>query len=223
MIEAASVELHLVNLDVDDTILDACRAVLSPNERDRAARFRFPHLQRRFAVARGALRMALARKLGGDPASLEFTYGPQGKPFLRGIPELSFNLAHSEELALMAIVEDRLVGVDIERINANADVVALSAVACTPRERKALQALPERMRPAAFYEIWTRKEALLKAIGVGLAHPPNELDVTVVRVPEWPSLAGKPVWSLHGLAVGHGFAAAIAVEGDVPPPQNWSQ
>ena len=94
---------------------------------------------------------------------------PQGKPGLPG-SRLRFNLAHSGEVALVAVTRDRDVGVDVERVRPDADRWALVDHALTARERHQLQRIAPTERAHAFLSMWARKEALLKAAGVGLAH-----------------------------------------------------
>src|SRR6266567_2635837 len=92
-------------------------ATLSDDERNRSARLRFERDRRRFVVAHGALRDLLGRYLGKDPGEIRFVYNGFGKPELH--PEfggLKFNLAHSADLALIAIARDAWVGVDVECI-----------------------------------------------------------------------------------------------------------
>ena len=124
----------------------------------------------RFVAGRAFLRLLLGQCLGEDPRRLLFRYGPNGKPALEGPPRgLAFNLAHSEALAVCAVARgcDAL-GVDVERVRPIGDAEELARLAFPPNEvaRLALHPDPERLR--AFFEAWTRNEALLKAQGRGL-------------------------------------------------------
>lgn len=110
-------ELHLwrVNLHRSPDELQIFQSVLSPDEIDRAQRFRQPHHQQRFIAGRGILRSLLGRYLACDPAQLEFHYASHGKPYLAHT-DLQFNLAHSQDWGVYAIVRSQPIGVDLEQI-----------------------------------------------------------------------------------------------------------
>ena len=146
-------------------------ACLSPDETTRARRFHFEVHRRRFTVARGALRHLLGAYLRRSPESLVFRYGHRGKPELPEAPELSFNLSHSEERALLAVSHVAALGVDIERLRPMDDMEAIARRFFSPPEHAALMALAPGERVAGFFRCWTRKEAYLKAVGEGLAIP----------------------------------------------------
>lgn len=193
--------------------LAALAQTLSPDERERAGRFYFERDRSAFLVARGALRALLARYLGQAPAELRFSYGPQGKPKLahRG---LSFNLAHSGALALLAVGDGAAIGVDLELIPPLFPGEAVARHFFSSDELQVLLATPARHRHRAFFTYWTRKEAFIKAVGGGLSIPLDAFDV------DWPGLEGPSVrfrgldapgpWSLADLAPAPGYAAAVA-------------
>ena len=196
---------------------------LSPEELDRAGRFRFERDRRRFIVARAAVRLLLAGYLDIEPASLRFVSGPRGKPELApGVSSwLRFNASRSEDLAVFAIGRDRELGVDVESVRTDMDFEPLVDRVLSLAERGALDQLAPEARWRAFYRCWTRKEAYLKALGMGLAVAPHELDVTGGHVkPLAPGqLRGhlKPcsTWSLHDVDLSPGYVAAFAIEDDL--------
>jgi 4'-phosphopantetheinyl transferase len=144
-------------------------------DRERAARITRPAARRRWLTARWALRTVLAHYLDAGPDEVELRLGPHGKPALAGPGEsLRFNLSHSGELALVAVAAGREVGVDVERI---------------------------RSKPAAYYAAWTRHEAIVKCLGVGLWAPLPEAPVAVSPVDP-----------------GAGFVASVAIAGEEVPP-----
>src|ERR1700722_3448000 len=115
----ADIHVWTISLDVSSADLSVCKRILSSSEMERARSFRFEQHQRRFIACRGLMRMLLGRYLHVEPAVLEFVPGPHGKPFLSGAfadSQLNFNLAHSEDLALLALTPAGITGVDIERI-----------------------------------------------------------------------------------------------------------
>lgn len=195
---------------------------LSPDERLRASRFHFQRDRNHFIVARGTLRVILARYLGKHPRQIQFCYSEYGKPALAGQPVkkgLDFNLSHSHELALYAVTWKRKIGVDVERIEADFATEEIAERYFSAREVAVLRALPPHMQTEAFFNCWTRKEAYIKAIGEGLSHPLDRFDVSLA--PDEPAailnLEGNPQeaaqWSLRELAPGRGYAAALAVRG----------
>ena len=162
----------------------------------------------------------LARYLAVEPRSLTLTRSPLGKPRLLGAP-FGFSLAHSGDATLVAITEARDVGVDVERIRAGADRWSLVDHALTPRERLELENVPRARRADAFLSMWTRKEALLKAAGVGLLVDPAlvELDRGSVRdVP--PALAPAQDWTVVDIPL-PGHVATLAVRGSISRLSLW--
>jgi 4'-phosphopantetheinyl transferase len=200
---------------------------LSPEEIDRAGRYRFEHDRRRFIAARATLRLLLAGYLGTRPASLRIVSGSRGKPELAAGASswLKFNISHSEDLAVFAIGCGRELGVDVERVRTDMDFEPLVDRVLSEAERGALDQLAPEARRRAFYRYWTRKEAYLKALGVGLAVAPRELDVTgdhvkaLIRGQLRGLLESDSTWLLHDADLSPGYVAALAVEDDqLGPP-----
>lgn len=170
--------VHHVALDRPLTAAEL--VVLSPAELARAERFVSPHDHRRFVHAHAAVRRLLGEVLGRAPASLRFVEGPRGKPALAPASGVAFNLSHSGEHALVAIAADAgEVGVDIEVPRERVDHAALAASVFSPAERAELAALPDGERRAAFFRGWARKEAFIKAIGLGLGRALDSFDVAL--------------------------------------------
>jgi 4'-phosphopantetheinyl transferase len=201
------VDLWRAGLDVDQLQLSAFRSTLSADEIDRSRRFHRNVDRQRFVARRGWLRCLLGHYLGVHPEVLRFAYDANGKPRLAGAadPRLRFNMSHSGGLAVYAVCTDREVGVDVERVSEDVDIEALPQRVFSATEEETLAALPADLRVRAFFECWTRKEAYLKAIGVGL----SGLERSDYNAADW---------SLHSIDAGSGYAAAVAVAGvaDVP-------
>jgi 4'-phosphopantetheinyl transferase len=144
---------------------------LAPDELDRAARFHAAGDRNRFTSARSILRSILASLMGSPEraCSLRFGYAEAGKPFLIEDPKLVFNVSHSEDVVLVAVTRTGSVGVDIEFHRPVDNIADIARVAFDEGERAALMGCPPESRDAMFYRIWTRKEALLKAMGVGFS------------------------------------------------------
>ena len=210
--------------------LPALFATLADDERARAARFHAERDREHFIAGRGLLRAILARYVGVPAAELSFAYGPHGKPMLSAgsnAGDLRFNLAHSHGMALYALARGREVGVDLEYIAPRGEE-GIAERFFSAAEVATLRRLPATERRDAFYACWTRKEAYIKARGDGLALDLSRFDVSLAP--------GEPAallrhddevparWSLAALDVAPGYAAALCVEGPLPPPicRRWS-
>lgn len=198
------VDVWRVRLDQPD---EALAATLSPDEQARAARFVFPHDRRRFVACRGALRAILGAAVGAHGAELRFEYGARGKPRLADGPTVGFNVAHSHDLALVAVADCEL-GVDLELVRPMAQAEALIERWFSVAEQAAFAMLPSDQREAAFFRGWTRKEAYLKGLGGGLTIPLRSFDVSLD-----PGQAELPLgggWTVRSIAAPDGYAAALA-------------
>ncbi len=159
--------------DVDSAEPGVELAILSDDERARAARFVRARERRRFARCRAALREILGRLLREPADSLRFRAAAVGKPELdRGpgvVEPIRFNVSHSADLALIAVCRGREVGDDIERLRPITEAERIVASFFTAAEQVAFAAIAEPERPAAFLRGWTRKEAVLKGFGMGIS------------------------------------------------------
>ena len=205
--------------------------ILDQDERARAGRFHFDKHRRHFVVGRGFLRTLLARYLDTAPEEVRFSYGPHGKPALDGEhreSRLRFNASHSGEWAVYGFVQDHDIGVDVEYVKQDFATEGIAERFFSAGEVQALNGLAEDEKPAAFFRCWTRKEAYIKAIGSGLSHPLDTFDVTLapgeqaalLRVQLDPEAITR--WSLFDLDVETGYAAALAVEGQVSALRKWN-
>ncbi len=203
-LESGQVHVWRFRLDVDDSRLIACRALLTDGEHERAERFAFDEPCRRFIVARGTLRALLSAYVDIAATDLVFAYGDHGKPRLVSpITDIGFNLSHSGGRILLACARDRHVGVDVERTRRDVDWGAVSERFFEGREREALLGLPATARRAAFFRCWTRKEAFMKATGKGVAYGLSSLSVTLA-----PDQAADLVWLAEGDPQDWGLADA---------------
>jgi 4'-phosphopantetheinyl transferase len=205
---------HSLSTDPDE--VETLARALSADERERAARYRWERDRRKFVVGRGRLRRLLGLQLGRAADEIRFRYGANGKPMLDGDRRLSFNLSHADDLMLVAICQDDDVGVDVERLRPSPGMADLASDFLTRTELDRLALVDEAERLATMYRMWTRKEAWLKARGVGLSVPPQNLDVELRRdgrgtlgaVDDRDSgLVGR----LHDLTPALGYVGAVAV------------
>lgn len=219
-------EVHLFRLPVpvDDARLDAALARLMPDERARALRYVVDRPRREFAHGRATLRRLLGRYLSCDPAAIELSLGPDGKPELARAPlPLRFNLSHSHGLVLVAVTVGIRLGVDVERRRDDLEHLKVAERFFSAAERDALRAVAPGERAAAFFRCWTRKEALLKARGTGLRTPLRDFDVSL-EAGTGPALLATRFepdeadrWHLASVPAGTDHEAALAVEGKPLP------
>ena len=224
----ATGEVHVwrVELDQPEHLLEKFRETLEEHELDRANRFHFEKHRRHFTVSRGVLRRLLSQYLGTKPEGVRLSYGAYGKPALGGEHEdsrLCFNMSHSHEVALFAFAEDRELGVDVEHIRTDFASEEIARRFFSRREVETFNALPQHDQVAGFFKCWTRKEAFIKVIGLGLSQPLDQFDVTLEQPAAllWVSGDDASRWSLYDLEVGGDYAGALAVEGQVSSIRCW--
>lgn len=211
------VDVWLAELKQDAKMVGALWETLSPDEQARADRYRVERARTQFVVSRGVLRSLLAPLLGRNPAEVRFGFGEQGKPHVSagaGIAPPIFNVAHSGDLALVAVAAESgpndAIGVDLERVRALPGADSIVRQFATHREQAAFARLPESERQDAFFRWWTRKEAMVKAIGVGWS------GVRGVEVPIDPEQEftvrtdSGTRWHLFSWTPEAGYAAALA-------------
>lgn len=206
--------LRIWRVHLDRYELGDVGSSLAPDERARAARFLRKEDGRRFQAARHALRRILGSCTGRDPATLAFALGEFGKPRLADDDALEFNLSHSADACLVAVSRSQAVGVDVERVSIVRDIDALARRHYTVREQEQLRAAGRDGRRQAFLAGWTRKEACMKSLGVGLSLPPASIDAGCDEAPREVDVevAGTPCRiAVVSLALGDGALGAVAL------------
>lgn len=196
---------------------------LSDDERKRAKNFRLEPVRDQFVRARIALREILSKYLVVDPRAVSFTYNRFGKPFLRPTSDrkpLYFNLSHSGNRVLIGLARGQEIGVDLESKVEKSYGFKEAGVFCSDGEMRVMKALPKLAVTDAFFNLWTRKEACVKAMGEGLSAPlrnisfncgdcPNEFDWCEDAIYEFRD------WSVKMLPTEPNFSAAVAVKGEI--------
>lgn len=176
-IPADEVQLWWASLVVSDSKIDRLRRLLTPEELQRAERFRVAAAARRFIAARATLRRVLGQATGVAAADVEFRFGPHGKPRLAdGGP--CFNASDSGDFVVVALASAE-VGVDIELLRPLVRRDRLARRICTNGELEALKRVPEEERDVLLLRLWTCKEAALKAIGTGLPGGVRNVEVSL--------------------------------------------
>jgi 4'-phosphopantetheinyl transferase len=187
-------------------------AILSAGERERAARFAFEKDQARFIACRATLRLLLSRYTGDLPDKILFRYEPHGKPALGGAPGLQFNLSHSRDFAAIAISRSNAVGIDIEFIDPDFRCREVAPEFLSTEELRVLAARSPAAQPNFFFQIWTIKEALLKAVGGGFSLDPRLIRIRMEPDPE--IVSAPPCFlpaKLDSFTLEPGYASALAV------------
>jgi 4'-phosphopantetheinyl transferase len=168
-----AVRVRWVRPDAADAASRAAwQAMLSADERDRAARFRFDADRDAYMAAHALLRALLSERADVAPSSWGFVAGPAGKPELdpaHGLPWLRFNLSHARSLVACAVTVGDDIGIDVESLDRRPPTEGLAARWFAPEETACLAARAEPTRTATFLRLWTLKEAFVKATGDGIA------------------------------------------------------
>ena len=216
MLDLKSDEVHLWRFPL--TCSDSLEHHLDEQELQRAKRLRSPDKARTFVVARARLRQILSGYLDRDPQSLRFSYGPAGKPALVGLVDsLSFNLAHSGNWGVCAVVGRGEVGVDVETINPALNYANLARRFFSETENQWLRACPEPRRLRCFYRIWTRKEAWLKGKGGGFSDPDQDIGLAHLVG----SCTSDGSWWLRGFPLARYSLATLALSQEFSLVQRW--
>jgi len=186
---------------LDGAVPATWQDALSPAEQARAARFMFRHDRHRYLAAHAALRQLLAEATGIAAATLSFNLAAHGKPSLAQAPALHFNLSHSHGIGALALSARAEIGVDVEVLRDMPDALALADAQFGPQEVRSLRALPAgRPRDRAFLRCWTRKEACLKAVGIGLGMDTRSFEAGLEAAPRALTLQGGEQLQLMSLA-----------------------
>ena len=183
--------------------------LLSDDERARSWSYRDRRDAARFIVRRGHLRTLLAERLECEPREIVLASDGFGKLSVPG-SSLAFNLSHSRQIALYVFAGGGAVGCDIEWRDPAFACERTAECFFAPEEIHALRCLPPLRRHAGFFACWTRKEAYLKALGLGLSVPLDSFAVS--PDPDQPGrfLRGGKGWSVRSWSPLPDFEGAIA-------------
>lgn len=216
--------------------------LLSPlttaDERSQSQRYRFETDRIRHLAGRALIRALLTLRFTCSPQNIPIAKGPNGKPFLKGETRFQetyeFNIAHAQNVVMVALSLHWPVGIDVEPLSRGKDVVALAEQVLTRSERKRWEALPKPKQDRFFIHIWTCKEAFLKATGEGLSRPPKTVECSFCEnavegiggaenTPETSSTSPskqegqKDFWAVGSFMATDGMAAAFVRKQNLPP------
>jgi len=207
----------------DAAILVWAYGLLSPAERERAGRIRVEGARDEFALGRAVLRVLLGSALGRAAEAVPLEIGPAGKPFVPGVYS---NVSHSHGWIYVALCRSAAIGIDVERVDPNIEVMEIAEGNFAAEEIAQLAAVPAgKDRARAFCTLWTRKEAVAKADGRGL-----QISLARIRVPRgdhgpaWiedsaaeAARTGNVEFHVEGLSAPPDFVASLAVRGEPYP------
>jgi len=213
-------QVHLWTVDLGQWSLPCLDALkmLPENERRKSERFRFEILRTRYIKGHYLLRLLLGQYLGIDFYNQEFNLNEYGKPSLQKEKEsntINFNFSNSENICVYAFTKEGDLGIDIEKIHDLPDVDQIVERFFSPDEKKLFRSFPEDAKKTSFFKYWARKEALLKAMGVGLSIPLDEVNVLYADKDASRVFTkhNGTEWTLDDIDIFNGFASALALEG----------
>lgn len=227
---ADEVHVWCASLNQPSIQVDYLQRFLVADELQRAEQFYFEEHRRHFIVARGFLRSILGHYLDIRPDELRFDYLRFGKPILHsthGKDLVHFNVSHSGGLVLYAVARHRKLGVDIEVLRTNVEFEQLSKRFFSLEEDCRFRLLSSEKKCQSFFEIWTRKEAYIKARGEGLAYPLDQFEVSFGdgKSPRLLNNLQEPKdiehWSMANLAPHPDYIGALVVEGHQWRLRHW--
>ncbi len=206
-------QTHVWYSDIKTCRMKNLERYLSRDDLERAGRYRLEADFIRFVVARAMLRVVLSHYLDLKVSDIMFDYDLYGKPRLKGDSAngIQFNVSHSGDKVVMALVRGKRVGVDIEQVDAAIAGLELARQNFSLREVVDIEESPDEEKAKMFYRIWTRKEALLKAMGIGL----GGLSKDLCLIHGGDIFLNDTQWEIMDLYFAQGYAAALAVEGAI--------
>jgi 4'-phosphopantetheinyl transferase len=216
-------EIHVwvVEIAAPDAEVARQAEILAPAERVNAARFRSEVDRDSFVQRRAALRVLLGGYLGAAPRDVTFAVNAFGKPSVaapHASAGLSFNSSHSGTVAVIAVARAGRLGIDVEQLRLLPDADGMAARFFTAGEAAALAALQPHDRVAGFFNAWTRKEAVTKAVGGGLSIPLDSFEVSLrprepAEILRW-NIPGEAAhgWRIHHIEPAAGYVGALVTD-----------
>ncbi len=201
-------EVHVWLISLEGLPLEGMIDIMDRHERERAAMFYDDADSRRYIAAHAMQRRILSAYTGIGPEKVRYTHGTYGKPML-DVPggRLCFNLSHSGSMAAIALAESMEIGIDIEQMRSGLSPEELAG----SLSKDEMEALRKDGSPAAFYRLWTRKEAYLKATGEGLNGPLDSVPAFGLHEREFRN--GQ--YTFIDLEPAPGYAGAVVARGDI--------
>ncbi len=203
-------------------------SILSEDERERTDKLKVEEKQQQYIITRGTLRQRLGLLTNIDPKDFVFKILEHGKPALANnhqCADITFNVSHSNDLALIAITQKQIIGIDIEKINHESDHQALMKRFFSKVEQTEFQTVPVANMARAFCACWTRKEAFIKAVGDGVSYGLDKFDVTVDPENQTPEInlhkPSEETWSAINLPINNEYMACLVSNRDRLTVRCW--
>jgi 4'-phosphopantetheinyl transferase len=217
-LSGSDVDIWCARLDL--SLMQDLTGILSTYEKKRSQQLQFDRDKQRHVFSRGILRLILSKYVQESPNQIEIVIGPHGKPALSqrgGEYSIHFNLSHSHDCVLYSITRVGEIGVDVEKIREVPDMEKIVEKFFSAREKASFKGLAPSQKKQAFFNCWSRKEAMIKAMGGGLSLPLDQFDVSIL--PNQPAalldIHWDPLevhhWLLSDIWLDANHAAAMAV------------
>ncbi len=227
----SNIHVWRIQLPIQDGLSNILLQHLSDDEKSRMDKYHFAVDKSRFLAARAALRQLISYYLDTSPEKIPFNYTEFGKPFIDIIDApLKFNLSHANNCILIAITKNADIGIDVEEMKPEIDLLGVARLILNDNEYNKLQALREEERVFAFYRAWTRKEAFIKAIGKGFSFPLKQVEVTllpeetnqIVAIEGSHNKGNKDTqWRLIEIIPGPNYLSSLAVAENIQNINLW--
>jgi len=197
-------------------LLEPC---LDAKDRERAARFHFAEDRARYILGRGLARNILGLYLQRAPERIEIDSTDRGQPYFPGDETMRFSITHTHDLVAIALTANVRVGIDIEYMERKLNLKDLAERILSAKDFSEFQALPKPEKQEAFFRVWTRKEAYLKATGEGISEGLKMISVSV-RAEETGTIrdardeAGATKWRVHSLALPENYMGCVTCDAE---------
>jgi 4'-phosphopantetheinyl transferase len=213
-------EVHFwqCSFDANKVRVPHYKSLLAQDELIRAEKFKFEIDRERYVISRGILRMLLGEYLNENPQKIKFNYTTYGKPMLQNKSSLAFNISHSGNKAVFGFVTDVEIGVDVEKVKTDFNVLDIARNFFSPKEIESLENQQKELLHRAFFRCWTRKEAFIKAEGSGLSFPLDAFSVsldndkkTELLETNW-NTSERQHWKLFSFPLNEEYITAVAIQ-----------
>lgn len=224
------IDIWLIDLAEEENDIFNHQRYLSPDELTRASKYLSGKKSREFIITRSSLRNIIGYVLKTDPRQVGIAYTSSGMPLLDqswSHTDITFNVSHSHDLAIIGVSVNNIIGIDIEKIRDNIEFEKLTRRFFSQSEHQEIMKFKDTSRLDAFFATWTRKEALVKATGTGIAYGLDKFDVSVdpdkpaeLLNSRWQTEC-QSNWSLLNIDTQPNYKACLAVAGDMPDIRYW--
>ncbi|GAA4882301.1 4'-phosphopantetheinyl transferase superfamily protein [Flaviramulus aquimarinus] len=215
------IHIWFVNFDISEKKRNILSSLLSEDELIKASKFHFKKDRNQSIITRGALRLLSSYYLNKKAKNIGFAYGEYGKPEYNFNTKLKFNVSHSNNMAVLGFILNSAIGVDIEKIKDDFDVLDIAGNFFSELEIKALKKVPKEKQAAYFYRCWTRKESFIKGKAKGLSFPLDSFSVSIQSDKETELLETKwdekekNTWKLFTFSPHQDYIGAVSAQGPV--------